>query len=95
MPIKPVRDERINIGDISLHDVQWGEQGTPLVFAHGLTGNAFCFQALADELASDHRVFAYDPTGFSPPQAPALQAWGLGDCGLSPCREHFHFLAPL
>jgi len=63
MPIKPVSDERINIGDISLHYVQWGEQGTPLVFAHGLTGNAFCFQALADELAGDHRVFAYDLRG--------------------------------
>ena len=60
---KPVRDEFVIADDITLHVLQWGKQGTPVVCVHGLTANAFCFQAIADELASDHRVFAYDLRG--------------------------------
>jgi pimeloyl-ACP methyl ester carboxylesterase len=63
MPIHPVRDEFIIAGDLTLHCVQWGEQGPPIIFIHGLTANAFCFQAFADDLARDHRVFAYDLRG--------------------------------
>jgi len=63
MPISPVCDEFIIAGDLTFHYVQWGEQGTPIVFVHGLTANAFCFQAFADDLAPDHRVFAYDLRG--------------------------------
>ncbi|MDQ6662503.1 MAG: alpha/beta hydrolase [Chloroflexota bacterium] len=63
MPTKPVRDEFIIADDITLHIVQWGEQGPPVVCVHGLTANAFYFQALADNLASDHRVIAYDLRG--------------------------------
>ncbi len=33
------------------------------IFVHGLTANAFCFQAFADDLTRDHRVFAYDQRG--------------------------------
>ncbi len=58
-----VRDEFLIADDLTLHIVQWGEQGPPVVCVHGLTANAFCFQALADELAKDHRVFAYDLRG--------------------------------
>jgi pimeloyl-ACP methyl ester carboxylesterase len=60
---KPVSDEFIIAGDVTLHYVQWGEQGPPIVCVHGLTANAFCFQSYADELASDHRVIAYDLRG--------------------------------
>ena len=63
MPMKPIHNELITVGDLKLHCVQWGEQGPPIVCAHGLTANAFCFQALADDLARDHRVFAYDLRG--------------------------------
>jgi pimeloyl-ACP methyl ester carboxylesterase len=63
MPTKPVRDDFAIAGNTKLHYVQWGEQGSPVVCIHGLTANAFCFQAIADELASDHRVFAYDLRG--------------------------------
>lgn len=63
MPMSPVRDEFIIAGDLTFHYVQWGEQGTPVVLVHGLTANAFCFQAFADELARDHRIFAYDLRG--------------------------------
>lgn len=63
MPARPVSDEFIIADDITLHYVQWGEQGQPIICIHGLTANAFCFQAYADELASDHRVIAYDLRG--------------------------------
>jgi len=63
MPIRPVIDEFIIADDITLHYVQWGEQGQPIICIHGLTANAFSFQAFADELAKDHRVIAYDLRG--------------------------------
>jgi len=63
MLMNPVRDEFIVARDLTFHYLQWGEQGTPVIFVHGLTANAFCFQAFADDLARDHRVFAYDLRG--------------------------------
>jgi pimeloyl-ACP methyl ester carboxylesterase len=63
MSIKPVRDEYIIAGDLTFHYVQWGSHGSPIIFIHGLTANAFCFQAFADDLASNHRIFAYDLRG--------------------------------
>lgn len=63
MPVSPVRDEYVIAGDLTFHYVQWGEQGSPIICPHGLTANAYCFQALADELSSTHRVFAYDLRG--------------------------------
>lgn len=63
MPIRPAIDEFVIAGDITLHYVQWGEQGPPIICIHGLTANAFSFQAYADELARDHQVIAYDLRG--------------------------------
>ena len=63
MPISPARDEYIIAGDLTFHCLQWGERGSPIICVHGLTANAFCFQALADELAPDHHVIAYDLRG--------------------------------
>lgn len=73
----PTRDEQIALRDVTLHSVQWGTQGTPIVLLHGLTANAFCFQAFANALAPDYQVIAYDlrgrgdsskpPTGYSVP----------------------------
>jgi pimeloyl-ACP methyl ester carboxylesterase len=71
MLIEPVRAERVRAGDLTLYCVQWGEQGPPLVCVHGLTANAFCFQAFADELASTYRVFAYDLRGRGQSDRPA------------------------
>lgn len=63
MSIKPARDEYIIAGDLTFHIVQWGTHGSPIIFVHGITANAFCFQAFADDLSSNHRVFAYDLRG--------------------------------
>jgi pimeloyl-ACP methyl ester carboxylesterase len=63
MPISPLHDTFVLAGDLTFHCVQWGTQGQPVICVHGLTANAFCFQAIADELASNHRVSAYDLRG--------------------------------
>ncbi len=63
MPIKPVRDEFAAANDVTLHYVQWGEQGKTIVCVHGVTANAFSFQALADVLSARHRAIAYDIRG--------------------------------
>jgi pimeloyl-ACP methyl ester carboxylesterase len=63
MLINPERDEYIIAGELTFHAIQWGEKGPPIIFVHGLTANAFCFQAFADDLSRDHRVFAYDLRG--------------------------------
>ena len=63
MSIQPINDEFVIADDITLHYVQWGTQGTPIICTHGVTANAMCFQALADELAPDHRIIAYDIRG--------------------------------
>ncbi|GHO88420.1 alpha/beta fold hydrolase [Dictyobacter formicarum] len=63
MPMQPVSDTFVATSKLTHHYVQWGEQGPPIVCAHGLTANAFFFQAIAEDLARDHRVFAYDLRG--------------------------------
>lgn len=63
MPTSPVRDEYIIAGDLTFHYVQWGAHGPPLIFVHGITANAYCFQAFADALSSDYRVYTYDLRG--------------------------------
>jgi pimeloyl-ACP methyl ester carboxylesterase len=63
MLTSPVRDAFVVAGAIRFHYVQWGEQGTPIICLHGLTANAFCFQALADNLSQRYRIFAYDLRG--------------------------------
>lgn len=63
MPTSPVRDEYVIAGDLTFHYVQWGERGTAIVCVHGITANAFAFQALAEELSGEHRVIAYDLRG--------------------------------
>jgi pimeloyl-ACP methyl ester carboxylesterase len=61
--MKPVHDEFLTGNDVTLHWVQWGKQGPPIICVHGITSNAFFFQALADNLARTHRIFAYDLRG--------------------------------
>lgn len=63
MPIPPTYDDFVIAGDVTLHRVQWGTSGPAIVCVHGLTANAFCYQAFADQLAFDHQVIAYDLRG--------------------------------
>lgn len=63
MLIAPTRDDFVTANGLRFHYVQWGTQGTPVVCLHGTTINAFSFQAIADGLAADHRVYAYDLRG--------------------------------
>ena len=39
MQIKPVRDESVVAGDLTFHYLQWGEQGPPIIFVHGITAS--------------------------------------------------------
>jgi pimeloyl-ACP methyl ester carboxylesterase len=71
MPMTPTRDELLTAGEIQLHCVQWGNQGSPVLCIHGLTANAFAFQSFADDLARDHRVLAYDLRGRGDSEKPA------------------------
>jgi pimeloyl-ACP methyl ester carboxylesterase len=92
MPTKPVLEDFITTDAITFHYVKWGIQGPPIVCVHGLTANAFFFQAVADDLARDHQVYAYDlrgrgdsdkpEQGYSVPihaedLAQLIDAWGL------------------
>ncbi|HVB62251.1 MAG TPA: alpha/beta hydrolase [Ktedonobacteraceae bacterium] len=92
MLTEPARDNFVTANGLRFHYVQWGEQGPPVVCLHGTTVNAFSFQAVADGLATDHRVYAYDlrgrgdsakpTTGYSAPLhaadlAALLDAFGL------------------
>ncbi len=92
MPMKPERNDTIVAGDLTFHYVKWGEQGRPIVGIHGLTANAFSFQAWADGLATDYQFYAHDlrgrgdsdkpEHGYSVPihaadLAHLIDAWGL------------------
>lgn len=71
MLTQPVRDDYAAANGLRLHYVQWGEQGAPVVCLHGTTVNAYSFQALADALSADHRVYAYDLRGRGDSDKPA------------------------
>jgi pimeloyl-ACP methyl ester carboxylesterase len=89
---EPIRDDFVTANGLRFHFVQWGERGSPVVCLHGTTVNAFSFQAIADGLAGDHRVYAYDLRGRGDSDKPAtgygvplhaadlaalLDVWGL------------------
>lgn len=69
--IQPQRDEFIRAGDLTLHFVKWGAAGPPVICIHGITSNAYFFQAFADGLATNHQVYAYDLRGRGDSDKPA------------------------
>ena len=92
MLTKPVLDGFVTANDLTFHYVKWGEQGPSIICLHALTTNAFSYQALADDLAQDHQLYAYDlrgrgdsdkpEQGYSVPihaadLAQLIDAWGL------------------
>ena len=50
---------RVELGGVSLRYLRGGE-GPPIVLAHGVSDSAECWGAVAEDLAADHTVVAYD-----------------------------------
>jgi pimeloyl-ACP methyl ester carboxylesterase len=58
------RDGRVNVGDLNLHYVEWGDpQAPPMVLLHGFMAHARTWDLFAPELARDYRVLAVDQRG--------------------------------
>lgn len=58
------RDGRANVGDLSLHYVEWGDpQAPPMVLLHGFMAHARTWDLFAADLARDYRVIAVDQRG--------------------------------
>ena len=54
---------RVDIGGLSLHYLDWGGDGPPLVMLHGLTGHAHTWDHTAAALGDRYRVIALDQRG--------------------------------
>lgn len=61
-PHPPTLDRRTL--DDGVHALQWGTEGPPVVLVHGLDGSAANWIAVAERLATHHRVLAIDLPGF-------------------------------
>ena len=58
------KDEFLQANEMRLHYRDFGSEGKPaLLFMHGLTGNAHCFDHVAPEFVSTHHVLALDFRG--------------------------------
>src|SRR5215207_10811362 len=58
------RDQRVNVGDLNLHYVEWGNPAAPpMVLLHGFMAHARTWDLFAAELARDYRVIAVDQRG--------------------------------
>ena len=55
--------EKISVNGVSLAVHEWRGKGPAIVCIHGLTANHTCWQSLADILAPDYRLIAYDVRG--------------------------------
>jgi esterase len=54
---------RLEVGGLSLHYLDWGGDGPPLVMLHGLTGHARTWDHTAAALSDRYRVLALDQRG--------------------------------
>lgn len=54
---------RVTVNGLSLAAHEWPGRGPALVCVHGLTANHTCWASMADLLAPDHRLIAYDLRG--------------------------------
>jgi esterase len=54
---------RVEVGGLSLHYLDWGGDGPPLVMLHGLTGHAHTWDHTAAALSGKYRVLALDQRG--------------------------------
>jgi esterase len=58
-----VLSRRVDLGGLSLHYLDWGRDGPPLVMLHGLTGHARTWDHTAAALSEEYRVLALDQRG--------------------------------
>ena len=57
-------DKFVQVNGLRLHYRDFGSEGRPaLLFMHGLTGNAHCFDHIAPEFVATHHVLALDFRG--------------------------------
>jgi esterase len=73
---------RLDLGGLSLHYLDWGGDGPPLVMLHGLTGHARTWDHTAAALSDRYRVLAVDQrghgdSGWAPPYGGAVMAEDL------------------
>jgi pimeloyl-ACP methyl ester carboxylesterase len=54
----------VQTGDIKTRYETWGTTGTPVVLVHGAVESVDTWSRLAPLLATNHRVYAYDITGY-------------------------------
>ncbi len=75
----PWADLEVAVGDgVVLHALRHG-QGPPIVLAHGVLDDGGCWTRVADALASDHDVIAYDARYHGLTREPAGAPWGGAD----------------
>ncbi len=82
--------EKISVNGVSLSVREWSGKGPAIVCIHGLTANHTCWQSLADVLAPDYRLIAYDLRGRGgsdkPPKGYSLEIHARDLLGL---LDHF------
>jgi pimeloyl-ACP methyl ester carboxylesterase len=54
----------VQAGDVPTRVRTWGTSGSPIVLVHGAAESADTWQAVAERLATDHRVYALDLDGW-------------------------------
>ncbi len=62
-PTRPPPDQFIQVGDVSLHYLDWGGSGDLLLFIPGVTGTAHIFNGIAGEFTDAYRVIAMTRRG--------------------------------
>jgi pimeloyl-ACP methyl ester carboxylesterase len=67
----PHSERQVKINDVTLHYLDWGGQGEPLVLLTGYGASAHIFDALATRFNDTFRVIALTRRGRQPSQAPS------------------------
>lgn len=88
--------ERVKIDGVSLAVTEWPGRGPAVVMVHGLTANHTCWASVADALAGEVRLIAYDLRGRGGSDKPAtgysLEIHGQDLAGL---LDHFGLRRPV
>ena len=68
--------EKVSVNGVSLAVNEWPGKGPAVFCIHGLTANHTCWQSMADTLAPDYRLMAYDLRGRGESEKP-LKGYSL------------------